>query len=590
MTRKNTSIPLNIKFHQTDFLIADFNTFENYLKNLFSPSKTPTLHLLPELFIGGYPLQDLCLERNFIKKYQAFLEQMDAYLKSLPKDLPVKALAGGLSYTFSDSIYPEKITNDAYLLSPSEGLTSVYSKRLLPNYDIFDERKYFTPGDKKTGIIEVFGSRIGILICEDMWPSKLYEADPVADLYCEHENSPLDFIVNLSASPYHLGKHQKRFKRMEEITKAFQCPFYYVNQVGLHDEILFDGQSIAMDSTEKVKQAKAFFPEQLSLEFTGQENNTSSQDLSSDSSNTWEGLFTPRLTKKNNSVALHSLTEQDGREIIEATCFGIQDYAKKNNFNRFTVALSGGIDSGLVLTLAALSLRPGQELEAIFMPGLFTDSLSYSLVDKLCRVLKVPLLTLPIKFAHSSARNLFEQESKDKLEGLADENIQSRLRGTFLYTRSNQKNSMVLNTSNKSEIAVGYSTLYGDSVGALSVIGDLYKSEVYQLSELINKLERREIIPQEMITRPPTAELRADQKDSDSLPRYPTLDALLEALLSYHYTPQELVELGFSKDTVDQVYQLINRSEFKRKQFCPIIKLKSKSFGFGHRLPICRKY
>src|SRR5690606_38162249 len=269
--------------------------------------------------------------------------------------------------------------------------------------------------------------------------------------------------------------------------------------------------------------------------------------------------------------------------------FGLREYARKCGFQNYLVAVSGGIDSALVLALAKLALLPGQKLEAIYMPGFFSASESYDYSAQLCENLAIPLRHLPIKFTHSALRNQFMDVFSQELTGLADENIQSRLRGMLLYTRSNQTGAMVINTSNKSEIAVGYSTQYGDSVGAISLLGDLYKSEVYALAHFLNR-RHNHVIPSGIIERAPSAELRADQTDLDSLPPYERLDAILEGILSYKMDFKGLVELGHDEKEVSRVIQLLGRSEYKRYQFCPIIKLKSKSFGFGYRIPMSKNF
>jgi NAD+ synthase (glutamine-hydrolysing) len=268
--------------------------------------------------------------------------------------------------------------------------------------------------------------------------------------------------------------------------------------------------------------------------------------------------------------------------------FGIQEYANKCGFNKFLVALSGGIDSALVTAIVRLSLREGQSIEAVYMPGLYSAEDSYNWSLELCKNLGIPFKVQPIKFLHRTICNDFKQNFSEELSGLSDENIQSRLRGALIYARSNQTGAMVLNTSNKSEIAVGYSTLYGDSVGALSVLGDLYKSEVFALSNYINTIHKN-LIPEGIITRPPSAELRENQKDSQSLPPYERLDAMLEGILSYRLGLKELQGSGFLRDELEKVYGLYTKSEYKRKQFCPIVKVRAKSFGFGYRIPICKK-
>lgn len=299
--------------------------------------------------------------------------------------------------------------------------------------------------------------------------------------------------------------------------------------------------------------------------------------------------FSNRLSK--DSLKLSRLNDDECEEILQAILFGISDYSLKNRINKYTIALSGGMDSSLVLVILKLlkdQRKYDLEVEAVFMPGFYSSTLSYDLSYDLCRNLGVKLTSFPIKFIHSAIRNAYKDCFNVVLDGIADENIQSRLRGTMIYTRSNEKGSAVINTSNKSEIAVGYSTLYGDSVGALSILGDLYKSEVFDLADYINR-KFNNIIPIDIITRPPSAELRENQEDSQSLPPYERLDPILEALLSFRFSPLDLIKKGHQANEVAKVFQLINRSEYKRKQFCPIIKLKPKSFGFGHRVPISKK-
>ena len=291
--------------------------------------------------------------------------------------------------------------------------------------------------------------------------------------------------------------------------------------------------------------------------------------------------------KNHIDIWLSQLTKKQCEETIEALCFGLQDYTQKCGFNSFTVALSGGMDSGLVLTLAKLSLKEGQKLEAVYMPSQFSADLSTQLAQDLCKQLDVPLTILPISELHDHVREHFTRFYKNPLEALADENIQSRLRGSLLYARSNQVGSMVINTSNKSELAVGYSTLYGDSVGAISLLGDLYKSEVYDLAEYI--FETRKLIPRGYMDRAPSAELRENQEDQQSLPPYEVLDAILEGLLSYRHSVKELVGMGLPEADVKKVYGLYTKSEYKRNQFCPIVKIKAKSFGFGYRVPITKR-
>ena len=385
---------------------------------------------------------------------------------------------GGLQYHFDKNGLPYHIQNVIFCLKPGQELEVIYTKRLLPNYDIFDEEKYFTEGEENI-LWQFQGYKIAPIICEDMWPSNFYKFDPI-DHIKEIAVDGVDLVINLSASPFHVGKLEKRISRAKEISKILCAPFVYVNKVGGEDEILFDGLSFYIENDEVKKIGKAFEADQFKIEV--QKNNIICEHSKSEETvNTWESLFSPQLESTEEGVRLKKLSDAELEAIYRGLCFGIQEYARKSGFQKFLVALSGGIDSALVLTIARLMLKDGQDLEAIYMPSQFSSSVSRELSEKLCENLGVKLRQFPIKFLHSNLRTAFLDHLGTPLEGLSDENIQSRLRGTLLYARSNQTGAMVLNTSNKSEIAVGYSTLYGDSVGAISVLGDLYKSEVFQL-------------------------------------------------------------------------------------------------------------
>ena len=577
---------MQINIHQTHHTIGDFDAIFTYLKNIIENHQDSSqLHVFPELFLTGYPLQDLCLQRSFIERYEELLEKINA----LQGDSIPTILMGGLDYEMDPEGIPLKIKNVIFELS-SKGFKPIYTKKLLPNYDIFDEQKYFSAGSESC-IYKFDEKTFGLLICEDMWMSSMHSTDPVKELYTEVQSQGIELngVINLSASPFYLGKDKTRLIRSSEISKLFGCPFIYTNRVGGEDEILFDGSSFVVNGANITHRAK--FYEQDVLSYT-LESFSGERDLKkalNDKVNSWESLFKANIIETEiGEHRLPELSDGDCEEILQSIRFGIQEYAKKSGFNKFDVALSGGIDSALVLAIMKLSLLEGQNLEAIFMPGFFSATMSYDLSFEMCKKIGVKLSTFPIKFAHSSLRNQYNDVFKDPMEGLCDENIQSRLRGAILYARSNQRNSMVLNTSNKSELSVGYSTLYGDSVGAISPLGDLYKTEVFALSKYINK-KYGNIIPEGIITRPPSAELREDQEDSHSLPEYEVLDTILEGLLSYRLGTKDLIEMGLDSEEVSKVFKLYSRSEYKRKQFCPIIKIKAKSFGTGYRIPICKK-
>lgn len=577
---------MDLVLHQTHNQIADFDSILAQIKEVFLHHlQVQELHVFPECFLGGYPLQDLCLQRPFIEQYESMLREIDTMLRSLPAS-PKKALIGGLQYKLHKNDLPRKIYNIVYEASTQTGLTPLYAKQLLPNYDIFDEKKYFSPGHGPV-VYQWQGIRLGLLICEDMWASNLHPIDPVEQLEEIHKNEALDLILNLSASPYSLQKVSQRQIRAKEISIRLNCPFAYLNRVGGEDEILFDGASFICDKDQIIQSAKSF--EQDCLTWTLEKKKIGSSTSSSHNSPialTWESLFSPQLNLTESPARIQSLSKQELDNCIQALSFGLQEYAQKSGFSKFLVALSGGLDSSVVLTLARMSLQKGQELEALYMPSKYSSPISRKLSEDLCKNLGVCLREVPIKFLHSSVQNVFRTNIREPLQGFSDENVQSRLRGMLLYARSNQTGAMVINTSNKSELGVGYSTQYGDSVGAISLLGDLYKTEVFQLARHIN--DKYQLIPTGIIERPPSAELRSNQTDDQSLPPYDRLDPILEGILSYRLGKTQLLELGFTEKEIDLVLHLYNRSEFKRFQFCPIVKVKTKSFGFGYRVPMTK--
>jgi NAD+ synthase (glutamine-hydrolysing) len=576
---------MNITIHQTEQTIADFSKIREYLEAKITQDSTG-IHVFPEAFLCGYPLQDLCLQKPYIYAYQNFLNSLKSWLiESFPSP-EFCLLMGGLEYLLDDDDNPIEIRNVAFEYSAATQFEAVYTKKLLPNYDIFDEKKYYTAGDSEY-ILNFKEQKFGVLICEDMWASRTHKHDPVFELYesITKQELKLDGVINISASPYIIGKFDKRVSRTKQISHLFKCPVFYVNKVGGEDEILFDGQSFVVNGDSILLKGPKFKADILNISEVPTHDYSKGSE-NKDSSNL-EDQFESRLDLEKSPARLKEWNSNQCQEVLEAICFGLQEYTRKSHQKKFTIALSGGMDSALVLTIATLSLAPGQEIEAIYMPSIHSGALSFDLSLELCKNLGVKLTTLPIKFLHSATKNLFDQNYTDEFAGLTDENVQSRLRGMLLYTRSNQTNSLVINTSNKSELAVGYSTQYGDSVGAISLLGDLYKSEVYRLAEHINEFYKN-IIPEEIITREPSAELKPDQIDSDSLPKYEILDGILEGILNYRYTKKDLIDIGFPEKDINTTIDLYRRNEYKRYQFCPIIKISSKSFGFGYRVPLSK--
>ncbi len=569
---------MKIILHQTHHQVADLEAIKDYLFEVIDNHKEQAIHLFPELFLTGYPLQDIVLHRPFIDSYQQLIADINQKLKGSQSE--GLFLIGGLYYRFDDQNLPLSITNVIYKANFGEGLQRVYTKQLLPNYDIFDEDKYFLEGNGPK-VLSYKGKRLACLICEDMWPSTVHPHDPVH----QYKGENLDLVINLSGSPFNLGKQEKRITRAKEISNLLKAPFAYVNRVGGEDEVLFDGGSFLVNGNETIDVSPLFKKDVLTSELP--EKLDSYDKVSKEPENTWESLFDPKVVTNDRPSRLKDIQDHYCEDILSALKFGLQEYAQKSGFNKFLVALSGGIDSALVVAIAKLSLREGQSLECIYMPSQYSSSQSYDLSFEMCKNLGINIKSLPIKFLHSTVKNTYLQTYNEQLEGLANENIQSRLRGSLLYARSNATNALVINTSNKSELAVGYSTLYGDSVGAISLLGDLYKLEVYKLADYINR-KYDNIIPQGIIDRPPTAELKDDQQDSQSLPPYERLDPILEGILSYRLGVNDLVDQGHDIEEIKKVCGLYLKSEYKRKQFCPIIKIKAKSFGFGYRQPISK--
>jgi NAD+ synthase (glutamine-hydrolysing) len=572
---------MEVHLHQIKNTLADFQGIFKSLKNI--DPKISGLHIFPELFLSGYPLQDLCLQEEFIQKYHLFLEELNQYFSQMQAQNDTCFLMGGPFYEkYSDKNY--QLFNAIYECIPGKKIKAIYYKKLLPNYDIFDEKKYFSEGSS-SHLYTFQEKKFGLLICEDMWSSEKHQADPICDLYEEVKNLniQLNAVINLSASPFALNKYQQRVKRSQEVSRIFNCPLIYCNQISAEDEILFDGRSFVTFEDRVAKVAMYFQDDHISYTLPAPTIGPLQTEIPK---NDWSDQFKPGVDFQAPRPTLKPLNEQQCEELVQAILFGLKEYAAKNGFQKYIVGLSGGIDSALVLALLSLSTA-AENIEAICMPSIHTSSLSLELSKSMCEYLGINLHYLPIKFSHSVIKNQFQTSFEESFEGLTDENIQSRLRGLYLYTRSNQTGATVINTSNKSELAVGYSTLYGDSVGSLSLIGDLYKSEVFQVANYLN-LKVPGIIPNGIITRPPSAELKENQKDTDSLPDYSVLDPLLECILSYQYSNLELVKLGFSEDDVTNIYKKHLYTEFKRNQFCPIIKLKPKSFGFGRRIPISK--
>ncbi|MGE4233810.1 MAG: NAD+ synthase [Bacteriovoracia bacterium] len=560
---------MKISLCQINSRVGDFtkNTQKILDCSLKSVEYDAQIVVFPELAVSSYPPLDLLDSKQFIQKNEQALHGLIASFNgSLVPKLKEKkqslfAVVLG-AITENTTKRGKALYNSAVVLEfKNEGFFPIHiqNKRLLPTYDVFDEARYFEPGVKSNPWI--FGDyKIGLTVCEDVWFGDQYDDDPAEDL------KDCDFQINISASPFDVTKDEKRrvqLRRFAEITKS---PMIYVNQVGANDEILFDGRSQVVSETGDELFSLPQFWEGLSV-----------FDLKSRKDVVSDPQFDPKSFIK------------DPQELIaKALTTGIKDYFQKTGFKTAVIGLSGGIDSAVVAALASHALGPTNVL-GVGLPSQFSSSHSLADAEALAKNLGISFRVAPIKMAFSTTLmelkplfGQFEQLQSD----VTEENMQARLRALFLMAIANKKNSLVLATSNKSEIAVGYCTIYGDMAGALAPIGDLYKTEVYKLAQWIN-FNWNGPIPSSSITKPPSAELKPNQKDQDTLPDYAILDALLKMYLEQGALESELLE-RFDSELVKNILRIVKSSEYKRRQAPPILKVSPKAFGIGRRVPIAK--
>jgi NAD+ synthase (glutamine-hydrolysing) len=508
------------------------------------------LAVFSELCICGYLPQDLLERPAFIEKNQKELKQLAAKL-SLP------AIVGFVGKTQNGR--GPGIANKAALLCGGK-VVFEQSKMLLPTYDVFDESRYFQPATEQR-VFEFGSEKLGITICEDVWNDKnfwavrRYDRDPVTEL----AGQGTSVLINISASPYTIDKRALRVDMLRSIALNHQLPIVYVNQVGGNDTLIFDGASVALTLDGKVAAQAAAFEEDLLLFDTA----------------TGQG----------------EIREQPQEEIayaFRALVLGTRDYVHKCRFQKTLVGLSGGIDSAVVAAIAVEALG-AENVLGVSMPGPFSSEGSKADAQAVARNLGIKLKTIPISSVFDAYGAALKPVFGSRKPDVTEENIQARIRGNYLMALSNKFGSMVLSTGNKSELAVGYCTLYGDMAGGLAVISDVPKLMVYELAKFIN--HGREIIPRTTIEKPPSAELRANQKDEDTLPPYEVLDRVLKAYIEDLRSPQEIADkYGFDLKLVREIALLVDRSEYKRKQAAPGLKITSRAFGFGRPFPIAQRF
>ena len=506
--------------------------------------------ITPELSLVGYPPRDLVFKSHFVPKCLQALDYLAGEIREVP-----------LLVGYVDHHHPTRpgkpFRNAAAWLENGEIQHRVW-KTLLPTYDVFDERRYFEPGDSCEPILWN-GRRIGVTICEDIWTEDylqrpFYNRDPVEELTAKG----IDLLLNLSASPFHLGKPLLRRAMIGGIARKAKVPLVYCNAVGANDQLVFDGHSLVTDANGRIASQLPGFRETCAV-------------------------VNPFSAVENDAP----LDSCDAADLYNALVLGVRDYVTKCGFSSVCLGLSGGIDSALTAVIATEALGP-ENVRGLTMPSPYSSRGSVDDSFALAKNLGIRCDEVPIKNAFEAIKATMQPVFEGKPEDVTEENMQARLRGLMLMALSNKENHLLLTTGNKSELAVGYCTIYGDMCGGLAVISDLPKCRVYEVSRWINR--EREIIPWNTVDKPPSAELRPDQKDQDTLPPYEILDAILELYVENQLSADEIISRGYEEATVRWVQRRVDLNEWKRHQAAPGLRVTSKAFGIGRRMPIVQRF
>ena len=541
---------MRVALAQINTTVGDFAGNEARLLAAYRRAAAAGAELVvgPELALTGYPPRDLLLRPGFVQRSLESLQHLAAATG------PTGLLTG---FVGENPARPGRVVTNAVALLQHGRVLATRIKTLLPTYDVFDEDRYFEPAAGNQPV-EFNGRRIGLTICEDLWNDedfwhdRRYRRNPAVELAA----AGAEIIFNVSASPWHLGKNRLRHAMLASLAAKTRCPLVYCNLVGGNDELIFDGASQVFNAAGELVARGAMFAEDFVLVET-------------------------------DAPAAPPPELPDEEKLHRALVLGLRDYLHKCGFKSAVLGLSGGIDSALTACLAAEALGP-ENVHGIALPSQFSSSGSLEDACQLAANLGIRHDVIPIQTAFESLKQQLAPVFAGRPEDTTEENIQARLRGVILMALSNKFGSLLLTTGNKSELAVGYCTLYGDMCGGLAVISDLPKRDVYRLSRWINR--DREIIPAASLTKPPSAELRPNQTDQDSLPPYDTLDAILEAYVVECRSVPEIIAAGFDEAAVRRVVRLIDLSEYKRRQAAPGLKVTSKAFGVGRRIPIAQRY
>ncbi|MBN2610581.1 MAG: NAD+ synthase [Bacteroidales bacterium] len=551
---------MKITLAQLNYIIGDF---EGNLKKIINVihgarDRRSNLVVFSELAICGYPPLDLLEHKYFIERCHTFVNKVAEECKEIAVMLGAPDL--------NSHAKGKNLFNAAFFLHKGK-TEQIIHKALLPTYDIFDEYRYFEPGTDFR-VVDYMGSKIAVTVCEDLWyeqpiltgfgKDKLYSVSPLEKLCLQNP----DFIINIAASPFSYTQETIKRNILSSNAQKYNLPLVYVNQVGANTELIFDGGSMVLNRKGEVVLKCESFKEDI-------------RDIDI------PGIF------EANPMAETTSSEIIIENIHNALVSGISDYFRKMGFSRAVLGLSGGIDSAVTLVLAVEALGK-ENVRVLMLPSKYSSGHSVTDAVALAETLGVRYDILSIKDIVSQFDAVLKHMFEGLEPGLAEENIQARIRGNLLMAISNKFGNILLNTSNKSEAAVGYGTLYGDMSGGLSVLGDVYKTDVYRLARYINR--EREIIPENTIIKPPSAELRPDQKDSDSLPDYDILDKILFNYIELKKSADEIIRLGIHEEIVHKTIRMVNANEYKRYQTPPILRISSKAFGMGRRMPLVAKY
>ena len=562
---------MKISIAQLNYTVGDIEgNLQKILSAYQNVSDEDGLLVCTELALTGYYPQDLVTNELVLTKQGTAIDK----LLSESKGKECGIVIGYIERNTEGS--GKKFFNALALISNGK-IAYRYYKKLLPTYNVFDEARHFKAGSKDS-VFEYKGTRLGFLICEDAWAKTStfeYAIDPVDGL----KRRELDLVISINASPNNIGKLEERYRVIKNVVQEVNSPVVYANQIGGNDELVFDGASFVFNErSELAVQLDAFNEEVTSFQLDSLKLNGAQPGSSK--------LKALQIGKNKKEVLL-----------LNQTVLGIRDYIVKCGFSKVVIGSSGGIDSAVTLAICAKALG-AKNVTAITMPSKFSSVGSVSDSGILCKNLGVQLLTAPIVEEFEIAVKRFKTMTGESPSGLTKENIQARIRGRILMEYSNHYGALVVSTGNKSEMSVGYATLYGDMNGGVNPLGDLYKMEVYALARYINKTEGKEIIPQAIIDKAPSAELSEDQKDSDSLPEYPLLDAILKLYIEGDLLEkferarcrQVIEQYGATNKDLTEIHRMVDRAEFKRKQAPPIIRVQKRSFGMGRWLPVAAKY